>query len=128
MKIQDIQKEKKDEVKKKKKLHINFAIDKNSKNKVICGRLVKIYEGEIQSYDAKNDTVITSNANNCAASSTFYFDLKSEEIAFITRNALGYNQFNKYFKALVEKYFEDITLKFSWKIILRIEGKIICYE
>lgn len=84
---------------------------KNSKNKVICGRLVKIYEGEIQSYDAKNDTVITSNANNCAASSTFYFDLKSEEIAFITRNALGYNQFNKYFKALVEKYFEDITFE-----------------
>lgn len=86
-------------------------LKKDEKNKTICGRLVKIYEGELQSYDVEKDTVITSNANNCAASSTFYFDLKNEELAFITRNALGYNQFNKCFKALVEKYFEDITFE-----------------
>ena len=86
-------------------------LKKDEKRKTICGRLVKIFEAEIQSYDAEKDTVTTSSANNCAASSTFYFDLKCEEIAFITRNTLGYNQFNRYFKTLIEKYFDNISFE-----------------
>lgn len=89
-------------------------LKKNKKTRTICGRLVKIYRAELQSYDIVKDTVITNNADNCAASSTFYFDINREEIAFITRNALGYKQFNRYFKTLVDKFFDQI----SFEIIL----------
>lgn len=111
--------------------------DKDSMS--ITGRLVKIFQGELQSYDEKNDTVNTRNADNCAASATFFFDLKNEEIAFITRNSLGYNQFNNYFKILIDSYFEDFSFEiflennvgelkkklYSMKRVLSVESVII---
>lgn len=87
---------------------------KYNDDSTIIGRLVKIYPGEIQSYDAKKDTVVTKNADNCAASSTFLLDLHNEEVAFITRLGLGYNQFNTHFKILVDNLFDD----FSFELML----------
>lgn len=77
----------------------------------VTGRLVKIFEGELQSYDEENDTVVTINASDCAVSATFFFDIQHEEIAFITRIGLGYNQFNYHFKALIEKYVKDYSFE-----------------
>lgn len=84
-------------------------LEKNYEDRSVTGRLVKIYRGEIQSYD--NDTVNTEGADNCAASCTFHFDLKTEQIAFITKSRLGYKQFNKYFKILIEKHMEGYTFE-----------------
>lgn len=86
-------------------------LKKYRSKKSICGRLVKIFEGEIQRYDPSKDTVTTNNTDNCAASSTFYFDFLNEEIAFITRNTLGYKQFNYYFKMLIEQYFTNYSFE-----------------
>lgn len=86
-------------------------IIKNYDNNTITGRLVKIFEGELQTYDKENDTVITVNAEDCAVSSTFYFDVLHEEIAFITRVGLGYNQFNKHFATLINKYVDNYTFE-----------------
>lgn len=86
-------------------------IIKDYDNRNIVGRLVKIYDGEAQSYDAEEDTVSTVWEEDRAASSTFCFDLVTEEIAFITRQGLKYRQFNKYFKLLVEKYFPEDTFE-----------------
>ncbi|MGF7431082.1 hypothetical protein PQ689_03270 [Thermoanaerobacterium thermosaccharolyticum] len=86
-------------------------LSKNYENKSVAGRLVKIFKGELQSYDEKQDTVNIVGADDCASSCTFYFDLKTEEIAFITRRDFGYNQFNKYFKILLETYFDDISFE-----------------
>lgn len=89
-------------------------LEKNEEDMSITGKLVKIFQAELESYDKKHDTVRKRNADDCAASATFYFDFKNEEIAFITRNSLGYNQFNNYFKILIDSYFSD----FSFEIFL----------
>lgn len=80
---------------------------KNPDDLTITGRLVKIYDGEVESYDRKNDTVKQTYEEDRAASATFYFDLINEEIAFITRQGFGYLQFGKYFTKLLESKFQE---------------------
>ena len=82
-------------------------IDKDPEQFIITGRLVKIYDGESQSYDRKNDTVKTKYEEDRAASATFCFDLLHEEIAFITRVGFRYLQFGEVFKLLLEKKFPE---------------------
>lgn len=86
-------------------------LEKDYDNKTITGRLVKIFKGELQSYNKELDKVDIINADDCASSCTFFFDLKLEQIAFITRRDFGYNQFNRYFKALIEMYFDNISFE-----------------
>ena len=73
--------------------------------------LISSYQSLSEVSVKKNDTVRTRNADDCAASATFYFDLKNEEIAFITRTTIGYKQFNNYFKLLIDSYFSDFTFE-----------------
>lgn len=80
---------------------------KNADNMTITGRLVKIYDGETESYDRKKDTVKQIYEEDKAASATFYFDLRNEEIAFITRQGFGYKQFGTCFKTLLETVFPE---------------------
>lgn len=82
-------------------------IDKDPDQFIITGRLVKIYDGESQSYDRKNDTVKTKYEEDRAESATFCFDLLHEEIAFITRVGFRYLQFGEIFKLLLEKKFPE---------------------
>lgn len=86
-------------------------LEKDYTERTITGRLVKIYPAEIQSYNSEKDTVDTKKTNDSAASCTFYFDARTEQIAFITRNNFGYNQFNNYFKILLEKIVKDISFE-----------------
>lgn len=86
-------------------------LEKNYDNRTVTGRLVKIFKGEVQSYDEEKDTINIEEKDDCASSCTFHFDLKREQIAFITRRDFGYKQFNKYFKELVETYFENISFE-----------------
>lgn len=86
-------------------------LEKNFADRTITGRLVKIFKGELQSYDEKKDTINIVEKDDLASSCTFYFDLKTEQIAFITRKDIGYNQFNYFFKQLLELYFDDISFE-----------------
>lgn len=80
---------------------------KDPDNMTITGRLVKIYDGEVESYDRNEDTVKQIYEEDRAASATFYFDLMHEEIAFITRVGFGYQQFGAYFNKLLETEFRE---------------------
>ncbi len=86
-------------------------LEKDFGNRTITGRLVKIFKGEVQSYNSEEDTIDIKESDDCASSCTFFFDLKTEQIAFITRRDFGYNQFNGFFKKLIEMYFTDITFE-----------------
>lgn len=87
-------------------------INKDIDNLIITGRLVKIFDGEVQSYDRKKDTVDTVYEEDRAASATFCFDVRREEIAFITRVGFRYLQFGKYFKLLLEQKFPQNSFEF----------------
>lgn len=82
-------------------------LEKDVDNLIITGRLVKIFDGEVQSYDRRRDTVETRYETDRAASATFTFDVLHEEIAFITRLGLGYLQFGIYFRLLLEEIFPE---------------------
>lgn len=82
-------------------------INKDVDNRIIAGRLVKIYDGEVQSYNRKEDTVDITFEEDRAASATFCFDVNREEIAFITRVGFRYLQFGRYFKKLLEERFPE---------------------
>lgn len=84
---------------------------KSSDDLTVTGRLVKIYDGEVESYDRANDTVKQIYEEDRAASATFYFDLMKEEIGFITRHGLGYIQFGEYFTKLLENRFPEGSFK-----------------
>lgn len=86
-------------------------LEKNVNDRTVTGRLVKIFTGEVQSYNDQEDTVDIRESEDCASSCTFHFDLKTEQIAFITRRDFGYNQFNQYFKILLEMHIESITFE-----------------
>ena len=86
---------------------------KSSEDLAITGRLVKIYDGEVESYDRKNDTVTQVYEEDRAASATFYFDILNEEIAFITRQGFGYLQFGTYFVKLLEQKFPEGSFALS---------------
>lgn len=86
-------------------------INKNFEEKYLVGRLVKVFKGERESYNETEDTVDIREDDNCASHITFYFDLRTEQIAFITKRDFGYRQFNQYFKLLLEEYFDDVEFE-----------------
>lgn len=86
-------------------------LEKDKKSRTITGKLVKIYNGEIENYVEDKDTVESKWSSDCVNSCMFYFDLEKEEIAFTVRRGFGYRQFNKYFKALIETYFDNMSFK-----------------
>ena len=84
---------------------------KNYDEMYVAGRLVKIFEGENESYNKEKDTVDIIPADDCASHITFYFDVKNEQITFIRRRDFGYIQFNNCFKLLLEQYFDDVEFE-----------------
>lgn len=82
-------------------------LDKDIEKRFIVGRLVKIFEDDIEIYDAEKDDVKPLSTKELAKSVTFYFDLRSEIVAFTTGRSLGYQQFVRYFNELINKYSKD---------------------
>ena len=80
-------------------------LEKDIDTLTITGRLVKIFDGETQTYNRIKDTIDLKYEEDKAESATFCFDVLKEEIAFITRRGLGYLQFGKYFVNLLEMKF-----------------------
>lgn len=87
-------------------------LEKDANTLTISGRLVKIFDGEIETYDRIRDTIDIQFQKDKAASATFCFDIYKEEIAFITRQGLGYLQFGKCFKNLLETRFPEDAFVF----------------
>jgi hypothetical protein len=82
-------------------------LEKDFDQRVVVGRLVKIFEGENENYVPEKDTVDVIPSENCASHITFYFDLKTEILVFPTKRNFGHSQFNDHFKELINNYFED---------------------
>lgn len=86
-------------------------LEYNRGKNYIFGRIARIGAKESEKYVPSLDTVQTTIEDNHACTATFYFDLSSEIIAFITRQEIGYKQFLQYFKNLVELCMPDIEVE-----------------
>lgn len=84
---------------------------KDVDNMYIAGRLVKIYEDEIETYNRADDTTDSSHQKDLANTVTFYFDVAHEEIAFCPKRGFGRTEFIDRFKLLLEDFFEDLEFE-----------------
>ena len=92
-------------------IHIDKDIDK----RFIAGRVVKIFEDEIQIYDKTSDDVAPLPTKALARSITFFFDLRSEIVAFTTTKTISKNKFIRYFSALINSYSQDVEFELFLK-------------
>lgn len=88
-----------------------ISIEKDISKRFVAGRLVKIFEDDIEFYDDQKDDVSPLPQKQLARSVTFYFDLRSEYVAFTTGRYFGHNQFNRYFKAMLDAHVEDVEFE-----------------
>jgi len=89
----------------KDKCFIKFiSLECDVERRYIGGRIVKIFEDDIQMYDEASDDIKPLPTEKLARSVAFFFDLRTERVAFVTGRYFGYQQFCNYFKILLDDY------------------------
>lgn len=73
----------------------------------VCGRLIKIFTDDIQVYNEKLDDIEDIPSDRLTRSCTFYFDAKTEIVAFTVGKYFGYKKFCQYFEILINKCTEE---------------------
>lgn len=86
-------------------------LDRNLDDMYIAGRVVKIFSGEIETYNKKEDNTYSEARPNLAHSVAFYFDLMHEEIAFCSKRGFSNKDFIQTFKLLIEKFMPDLEFE-----------------
>ena len=89
----------------KNKGHIKFiSLTTDIEKRFISGRLIRIFEDDIQMYNLDKDDVEELPQDKLARTSTFFFDVQHELIGFTTGKYFGPKQFCDYFEQLINKY------------------------
>ena len=103
----------KDPEAKKNLFRVKFIhLEKNYDQKFITGRLTKIYKDDLDEYNEETDDVTpVSSSGDLAKSVTFYFDVKSEWVAFAPKRGFGHAQFQRYFQSLINECHGDIVFE-----------------
>ena len=76
----------------------------NLDKRYISGRLIRIFQDDIQIYEKSKDDVIDLTNKDLARTCTFFFDGKSEIVGFTTGRYFGTSQFCKYFEELLNEH------------------------
>ena len=84
-----------------------ISLEKDIDRRYIIGRVVKIFEDDIEIYNSAKDDVDPLPTKELARSVTFYFDLRTELVAFTTSRYFGHLQFCAYFKELLNAYSDE---------------------
>lgn len=88
-----------------------ITLDKDVTKRYISGRLIRIYEDDLEKYDSKNDDIMKLETGELARYSTFYFDLNTEIIGFTLGKYFGKAQFCCYFEFLLNNFIEEVDFK-----------------
>ncbi len=86
-------------------------LDKSADDMYIAGRLVKIYKGEVETYNPDKDSTTSTPQDNLANSITFYFDVLHEEIAFCSKRGFSNSDFIDKFRLLIETFVPDLEFE-----------------
>lgn len=87
----------------------------------ITGRYSKIFNGDVESYDWKNDCPKKMNAENLSSTINFYFDLETQIIAYTASRDFGHKQFTEMFREYVEKALGDKKVKVVVELLINDE-------
>lgn len=92
----------------KNKGYIKFiTLITNVEKRFISGRLIRIFEDDIQMYNIETDDVEDLPQDKLARTSTFFFDVQHELIGFTTGKYFGPKQFCDYFELLINSCTEN---------------------
>lgn len=86
-------------------------IEKDYDKQYISGRIVKIFEDDIETYDSITDDVSPLPNKDLAKSVPFFFDLRNEIVAFTTINGFRSGKIVSYFNKLINSYSENIKFE-----------------
>lgn len=90
-----------------------ISIEKDIDKRYITGRIIRIYKDDLESYDPNSDDIIKLPTGELARYATFYFDVRSELVAFTLGKYFGRNQFCSYLEFLLNEYVEDVSFNVS---------------
>lgn len=94
----------------KNKGYIKFiTLTTNIEKRFISGRLIRIFEDDIQMYNLQTDDVENLPQDKLARTSTFYFDVQHELVGFTTGKYFGPKQFCDYFEQMINKCVDEGT-------------------
>lgn len=86
-------------------------IEKDYDKQYITGRIVKIFEDDIETYDSEKDDVEPLLNKDLAKSVLFFFDLRAELVAFTTAKQFGKKKVVEYFSKLINSYSTDVKFE-----------------
>ena len=86
-------------------------IEKDYAKQYISGRIVKIFEDDIETYDAITDDVSPLPNKDLAKSVPFFFDFRNEIVVFTTTNGFRSGKVVDYFNKLINSYSKDIKFE-----------------
>lgn len=90
----------------------------NKDKLAITGRYSKIFDGNVESYDWKNDQPRKVGAKDLSSTVNFYFDLNTQLIAYTGARDFGYRQFTEMFKAYIENALNDNKIKVAVELLI----------
>lgn len=79
------------------------AVNKDPEKRLITGRLVRVEPGPHTTFDRQKHDVIDTFEENKASYITFFLDVQSETIAFVTKRDFGFKMFLSGFTALLSE-------------------------
>ena len=88
-----------------------FDVEKNMDKHYVAGRLSKIFRDNIEIYNSKKNSVEPFSTEDVVKSTLFFFDLRSEIVAFMTAQSISRKNFVSYFKILLNSYTEDVKFE-----------------
>lgn len=92
----------------KNKGYIKFiALTSSIEQRFVSGRLIKIFEDDLQMYNSETDDLEDLPQSTLARNSTFYFDVQHELIAFTVGKYFSPKQFCDYFEQLINQCTEE---------------------
>lgn len=101
----NIDQEKRLKVDEKDNIWVKFInIEKDYDKNFIAGRVLQIFEDDIEIYDEKCDDTTPLPSKNLARTITFFFDLRYEIIAFTTSQRFSKKKVVEYFQKLINSY------------------------
>lgn len=92
-----------------------FDIERNLNDNYIMGRLARIFKDDIEIYNNYQNNVELFASENVVKSALFFFDLKTETIAFMTPQNMSHKNFIEYFKILLNSYTKDVQFEIFLK-------------
>ena len=87
-------------------------------NMTVTGRYSVIFDGKVEKYDWTKNEPKSRKEQDMSSTVNFFFDVKTELIAYTTSRDFGYQQFTKMFKVYIDEALGDENIKVAVELLI----------